>query len=205
MAAAYLQEGHQIRAEAAHRFSEAQRMAVDAERDLAEAAAERRRLARLAHELEREQHDIEVRTRVLDMASEGLAAREAAIEAFECEIQEMTRRQQVTQAAPPPDPSVARNLVELVGILADFHQWGGNRSLRHIAVASGSRISASTAGNILRGSTLPQRLEVIEAFVIGCGGDNEAVEAFRCAWRRLRLPPPDSTLTDIPPIRREIR
>jgi hypothetical protein len=209
----YLQEADRILAEAAHQFSEARSVADHADRDHVKVAAERKHLARELRELERERKDLEVRARMLDHAFESLAAREAAVEALECELQKKTRRRVVE--APPaleffdtpslqlrPDPSRTRSPVEFMGCLADFRVWRGNRSYRHIAEASGNRISASTVGNILRGGGLPDRMDVIDAFVIGCGGNDDDRREFACAWQRLYMT--DNTITDMPRLRPEM-
>jgi hypothetical protein len=77
--------------------------------------------------------------------------------------------------------------------LLAFRVWSGNRSLRQISEQSGHRISPSGVHNVLNSSTLPDRLDVVEAVVLGCGGGEEDRAAFASAWRRLYLGSSEST------------
>ena len=62
---------------------------------------------------------------------------------------------------------------------------------------SGHRISPSGVRNILNATALPDRLAVVDAFVLGCGGTDEDRAAFASAWRRLSMGSTNSTLTDL--------
>jgi hypothetical protein len=77
----------------------------------------------------------------------------------------------------------------------------GKRSVRQISDYCGGAVSSSTVGNVLRGGTLPDRLEVVDAIVFGCGGSPDDRADFAQAWRRLAMSQFDfeSTRTDIPP------
>lgn len=213
-AARYLQEGDRIFAEAAYRYNEAQRAADYAEMDQAEVVAGRQRIADEARELERARRQLEVRAELLDQAFAELDARESALEARECELRKKGRRR--PDAVPAwefPDtgphdlrlnPGKAQTWAEFAQALRDLRDWHGNRSLRVIADACGNHISASTAGNILRGDVLPDRLDFVNALVIGCGGSEQDRAEFAGAWRRLRRTPLGTTLTDIPAIRPQL-
>lgn len=213
-AARYLQEGDRIFAEAAYRYNEAQRAADYADMDHAEAAAGRKRIADEWRELERSRRALEVRAELLDRAYAELDAREAALEARECELRKKGRRRPDAAPVPElldtgpqdlrPDPGKARTPAEFVQALSDLRDWRGNRPLRAISDACGNHISASTVGNILRGAALPDRLDVVDAFVIGCGGSDQDRAEFASAWRRLRRTPLGTTLTDIPAIGRQL-
>jgi hypothetical protein len=198
-------------------------VADDANRDREDAARERQRLARERHELERARHELEMRTRLVDQALQNLEAREAAVQAAECELLKRARRRVVEGVVTPelpdagpshlrPDPSKAQTPDDFLGLLRAFHMWKGRRSLRDIAAASGDRISSSTVRNILRGTTPLDRLEVVRDFVVGCGGNTRDLEDITCAWRHVYvtpvdnyMTPVDSTLTDLPPFQRGLQ
>jgi hypothetical protein len=209
-AAFYLQEADRLSVEAAHQFSEARRVADNADRDHAEAVAERQRLAREWRELERARHEHEV---LLDQAFQSLEAREAAVQVAECELQKRTRRRAVEAVVAPelpdtgqqhlrPDSSRVVTPPDFWALLRAFHVWLGRRSYRDIATAG--RMSPSTVGNILRGTTPLDRWEVVHFFVVGCGGNEKDLEDVASAWRCVFVPQVESTLTDLPPIRREM-
>jgi len=96
-----------------------------------------------------------------------------------------------------PDPRAAKTPQQYMQCLTAFKVWSGNRSLRQISELSGGRISASGVRNILNGSVLPDRLEVVDAIVQGCGGTDEDRKAFASAWRRLYMGSTEITLIDI--------
>ena len=211
-AALYLQAADRILAEAAYQFSEAKGMADQATAAHSQVDVDRRRLARELRELEQERLELAVRTRELHQALAGLGARETALQALENELtaQRKDRRRQreredvLSLTAPDggltlrPDPTGARTQSEFMQHLAAFKTWSGNRSLRQISEASGGRVSPSTVGNILRSDALPDRLEVLDAIVDGCGGSHEDRTAFATAWRRLYMASTDSAITDMP-------
>ena len=101
-----------------------------------------------------------------------------------------------------PDPRTAHSAREFLECLARFRVYAGNRSVRQISDCCGGAISSSTVGNVLRGGTLPDRLEVVDAIVFGCGGSPDDRADFKQAWRRLAMSQFDyeSTRTDIPPV-----
>jgi hypothetical protein len=150
--------------------------------------------------------------------SEALESREASLEALETEVmlqkealeneQKKLRRRAIE--APPlptfpdsgplhlrPDPRAARTPHEFMQCLTAFRKWSGNRSLRQISEQSGHRISPSGVRNVLNSSDLPDRLEVVDAMVMGCGGSEGDRAAFASAWRRLYMGSGESTIIDV--------
>jgi hypothetical protein len=87
-----------------------------------------------------------------------------------------------------PDPLSAGTAAELIGALRQFRTWAGNPSYRDMALRSGRRAGASTMCTLLGGDELPDRLEVIDAIVEGCGGTGEDRQRFATAWRKLAMP-----------------
>jgi hypothetical protein len=87
-----------------------------------------------------------------------------------------------------PDPSGARTNAELIEALRQFRTWAGNPSFRDMARACNGRPAASTMCRLLRGKELPARLEVIDAIVTACGGEEDDRKRFATAWRRLTMP-----------------
>jgi hypothetical protein len=87
-----------------------------------------------------------------------------------------------------PDPLSAQTPADLVDVLRQFRTWAGNPSYRDMALRSGRRAGASTMCTLLRGSQLPDRLEVIDAIVEGCGGTDDDRQKFATAWRKLAMP-----------------
>ena len=188
----YLQEADRVFAEAAYEFSQVQRLADQVTRDHAQVTADRGSLARGQRELDQERRELDVMARELALKRDLLAAGEAELAAMENELMARKARQ---RSAPTfndsgpivlkPDPHAARTPADLLECLRAFRVWSGNRSMRHIAEMSGNRISASSVGNILRSTGLPDRLDAIDAVVAGCGGSEEDRAAFATAWRRL--------------------
>jgi hypothetical protein len=87
-----------------------------------------------------------------------------------------------------PDPGDARTQAELIEALRQFRTWAGNPSYRDMARACDGRPAASTMCRLLRGKELPARLEVIDAIITACGGEEEDRKRFATAWRRLTMP-----------------
>lgn len=63
--------------------------------------------------------------------------------------------------------------------------WAGNPSFRKMAQRCGRRAAPSTMCTVLGRDELPERLEVIEAIVMGCGGSDDDRQRFASTWRRL--------------------
>jgi hypothetical protein len=87
-----------------------------------------------------------------------------------------------------PDPLRAGTAAELIAMLRQFRTWAGNPSYRDMALRSGRRAGASTMCTLLGSSDLPDRLEIIDAIIEGCGGTDEDRQKFATAWRRLAMP-----------------
>jgi hypothetical protein len=216
-AALYLQEADRIFAEAARQFSEA--------------LHERQELQVRARELD-ETLDILLMRRValealeskLMAQNEALESRVASLRAREGEVmaqkealeseQKRIRRRAIEAAPPPmfpdsgplhlrPNPRMALTSDDFMRSLRTLRGWAGNRSLRQISEQSGHRISSSGVRNVLNASTLPDRLEIVDAIVMGCGGTEEDRAAFASAWRRLYMGSTDSTVTDMDPVPHE--
>jgi hypothetical protein len=86
-----------------------------------------------------------------------------------------------------PDPREARTPAELMEALRRFRQWSGNPPFRRIWRRADQRAAVSTMCTVLRSNTLPDRLDVIDAIVEGCGGTEEDRRRFATAWRELTL------------------
>jgi hypothetical protein len=87
-----------------------------------------------------------------------------------------------------PDPSGVRTPAELIEALRQFRTWAGNPSFRDMARACNGRPAASTMCRVLNRGELPTRLELVDAIITACGGEEEDRERFATAWRRLVLP-----------------
>jgi hypothetical protein len=87
-----------------------------------------------------------------------------------------------------PDPSGARTPAEFIEALRQFRTWAGNPSFRDMARACHGRPAASTMCRVLRSPELPPRLELVDAIITACGGEEEDRERFATAWRRLTMP-----------------
>lgn len=86
-----------------------------------------------------------------------------------------------------PDPREARTPAELMEALRRFRQWSGNPPFRRMWHRADQRAAVSTMCTVLRSNTLPDRLDVIDAIVEGCGGTEEDRRRFATAWRELTL------------------
>jgi hypothetical protein len=70
--------------------------------------------------------------------------------------------------------------------LRKLYRLVGEPSYRDVAIRSkraGREISASTAGNLVRGATLPTRPSV-EGFLLGCGAGSDAIRPWMDKWDR---------------------
>jgi hypothetical protein len=148
---------------------------------------------------------------------EALESREESLRDLESDVMaekealenEQKKRRRAIEAPPPPmfpdsgplhlrpNPRAALTIRDFMHCLVTFRVWSGNRSLRQISEQSGHRISPSSVRNVLNASALPDRLEVVDAIVLGCGGTDEDRAAFTSAWRRLYMGSTDSTIIDI--------
>lgn len=219
-----IEESDRLRGEAADAFSETHRIAKQVGAAQAQLAAQRERLAHEQHNLseavsglarrraalEDLQAELMAEKLALDEREDLLAARENDVMAREQALEEFlaqkrVRRRQVE--APPaaafidsgpldlrPDPLMAIGEHQFMECLRQFKIYAGNRSTRDISEYCGGMISASTVGNVLRSDTLPDRLEVVDAIVLGSGGSDADRADFQHAWRRLYI---SRTRTDI--------
>jgi hypothetical protein len=227
-----LQESDRILAEAAGEFSQTRRIVGQLGSAQAHVTAQRERLicdqhnlseavTGLAHRrasLEDLETELLAKEEALDYREGLLAIRESELVAREQALKELTAQKsshrEEADAVPAqaffdsgpldlrPDPLTARSVREFLECLARFRVYMGNRSVRQISECCGGTISSSTVGNVLRGDTLPDRLEVVNAIVFGCGGSNRDMADFQHAWRRLSMSRFgfDSTRTDITPV-----
>lgn len=82
-----------------------------------------------------------------------------------------------------PDPAEANTAAEYVAVLCQYRAWSGDPSWRQMAAASKQRATHSTIYKAMHRQELP-KLEVVEAIIIGCGGQ-EDLPAFVSAWHRI--------------------
>jgi hypothetical protein len=225
-------ESDRIRAEAAGDFSQTRRIArrvssaqahVDAQRErltydehnLSDAVAglahRRASLEDLEQKLMAEKQALAYREQSLAVRESEVMAREQALEGL---MAQKRGRRLPAEAVPAqaffdsgplelrPDPLTAHSVREFLECLSRFRIYAGNRSVRQISEYCGGLISPSTVGNVLRGGTLPDRLEVVDAIVLGCGGSPDDRADFAYTWRRLAMSQFDyeSTRTDITPV-----
>jgi hypothetical protein len=90
-----------------------------------------------------------------------------------------------------PSPATATNAAEFIQALWQYKAWSGDPSWRKIAKRAGQAVVHSTMYQAMNGAALP-KFDVVEAIIIGCGGDEEDLRAFSSAWHRLA---PARTLT----------
>jgi hypothetical protein len=129
------------------------------------------------------------------LRTERSAARQELAEARELQARlERLEAELRSRPVPPdigkdlrPDPRGARTAAELMEALRRFRQWSGNPPFRRMWRRADQRAAVSTMCTVLRGNTLPDRLDVIDAIVEGCGGTEEDRRRFATAWRELTL------------------
>jgi DNA-binding SARP family transcriptional activator len=99
-----------------------------------------------------------------------------------------------------PDPLTAQTPADFAEVLRQFRAWAGDPSYRAMAEEAARcsrKAAASTLSQAANSGELPTQ-RVALAFVAGCGGTQEHLQAFATAWRRLRLsrsprPQPDQS------------
>jgi hypothetical protein len=84
-----------------------------------------------------------------------------------------------------PDPAQAQTAEELIAMMREFRVWAGKPSYRDMARTSGRYSQASFAG-IGKKTTMP-RLQLVLAYIEGCDGDSQDLEAWKQAWRRIAM------------------
>jgi len=82
-----------------------------------------------------------------------------------------------------PDPAQANTEAAFIAVLWRYRAWSGDPSWRRMATRSEQRASHSAIYKAMHRQDLP-KLDVVEAIIIGCGGQ-EDLPAFRAAWHRL--------------------
>jgi hypothetical protein len=85
-----------------------------------------------------------------------------------------------------PDPFRAQTAAEFVSMLRKYRIWSGNPSYREIARAARPPVAASAISAALGSTRLPT-LRMVTAFVTGCRGSKEDLNAFTTAWRHVHL------------------
>jgi hypothetical protein len=87
-----------------------------------------------------------------------------------------------------PDPAAAHTDAEFVAALQRLKAWSGRsyRDIQSQARRAGHHLPYSTAAGMLKRETLP-RGEVVTAFVLGCGLDEQAAAAWDAARKRLDM------------------
>ena len=92
-----------------------------------------------------------------------------------------------------PDPATARTIAEFIAMLWQFRAWAGDPSWRKIAARSHYKAVHSTIYSAMHGTALP-KLIVVNAIVLGCGGDDADLAAYCDAWWRIG----SASVTDSP-------
>ncbi|MEU5876081.1 hypothetical protein [Spirillospora sp. NPDC047279] len=85
-----------------------------------------------------------------------------------------------------PDPKSAHTKDELLALLAAFRVWNGRVSFRKMEKVIGKRYVHSTLAAVPHREHLPS-LDLVLAYIEGCGGDAADLEAWESAWRRIAL------------------
>ncbi|WP_188196225.1 hypothetical protein [Nonomuraea sp. SYSU D8015] len=87
-----------------------------------------------------------------------------------------------------PDPTAAHTDAEFVAALQRLKAWSGRsyRDIQSQAQRAGHHLPYSTAAGMLKRETLP-RGEVVTAFVLGCGLDEQAAAAWGAVRKRLDM------------------
>jgi len=83
-----------------------------------------------------------------------------------------------------PDPAAARTPAEFMAALRHYKAWSGDPVWRAIAARAGQKRVHSTLCSALNRDELAT-LEVVTAFIIGCGGSEDDLRAFTSAWHRI--------------------
>ncbi|MES9601851.1 hypothetical protein [Actinomadura sp. NPDC000929] len=91
-------------------------------------------------------------------------------------------------SAPPPSPDVATDEAEFVAAMRRLKAWSGlsYRQLERRAAEAGRVLPYSTASTALGRKTLP-REELLVAFVLACGLDDEEVASWVAVRKRIAV------------------
>ncbi|MEZ7132650.1 hypothetical protein ACBR40_45570 [Nonomuraea sp. AD125B] len=88
-----------------------------------------------------------------------------------------------------PDPLRASTKEEFLEVMREFHVWAGELSYREISLNSRKSVGASTLCEALDPNKRPRlpTLKLVQAFIQGCGGDEDTVARWTTAWRQVRM------------------
>ncbi|RAY12921.1 hypothetical protein DPM19_23210 [Actinomadura craniellae] len=89
-----------------------------------------------------------------------------------------------------PDPLTATTATELMTLMSAYRVWKGKASYRKMANAVGNRYAASTFSTLSNRPTLPS-LDLVRAYIEGCGADQADLEIWTRAWQQIALTEPD--------------
>lgn len=92
-----------------------------------------------------------------------------------------------------PDPAAARTIAQFIATLWQFRAWAGDPSWRKIAARAHHKAVHSTIYSAMHGTALP-KLVVVNAIILGCGGDDADLAAYTDAWWRIG----SASVTDSP-------
>ncbi|MDX3228383.1 hypothetical protein [Streptomyces sp. ME19-01-6] len=100
-----------------------------------------------------------------------------------------------------PDPKAAHTATEFVVAMRQLRSWAdlSYRQLERNAEAAGDVLPRATISGALSRDDLP-REQLLAAFVRACGGDEETVDAWLAARRRLSIAAPAAASTPTEPV-----
>lgn len=87
-----------------------------------------------------------------------------------------------------PDPVEATTPEEFIRFLRAFWEWAGRHSFRDLAAWSNGGFSHATVHKLLAvapSKRPPVRLEYVQALIRACGGQDDRVQRWSTAWRRI--------------------
>lgn len=85
-----------------------------------------------------------------------------------------------------PDPLTAQTVEELVQLMAHYRIWAGRPSYRRMTKLINGRYATSTLASLVNRRSLPS-LDLVVAYLEGCGANSAEVEPWTIAWRRIAL------------------
>jgi hypothetical protein len=85
-----------------------------------------------------------------------------------------------------PDPLKAADAKELIAMMGAYRVWAGRPSYRKMASVIGGHYAHSTLSGIHKRAKLPA-IDLVTAYIKGCGGDPDDISAWREAWRRIAM------------------
>lgn len=91
---------------------------------------------------------------------------------------------QIPQSDLKPNPLTATTAAEFVEVLRRYRAWHGDPSWRNMAIQARHLVVHSTMHTAMNSDTLP-KFDVMKAIVVGCGGDEDDLEAFTRVWQRI--------------------